>query len=106
YSYAWNDEQTEGTLIEAKGMDRDFALRTPAGPKKYTWHYPSRSECMVCHSRAANFVLGLSELQMNKAHDYGGVEDNQLRVLERLGLLRVNWAEAHRQRTVGDWKGK
>ena len=48
---------------------------------------------MVCHSRAANFVLGLTELQMNKDHDYGGVRDNQLRVLEHLGMLRVNWME-------------
>src|SRR5262249_8112503 len=46
---------------------------------------------MVCHSRAANFVLGLTELQMNEVHDYGGVRDNQLRVLEHLGVLRVNW---------------
>ncbi len=48
---------------------------------------------MVCHSRAANFVLGLTELQMNKVHDYGGIRDNQLRVLEHLGVLRVNWME-------------
>ncbi len=28
---------------------------------------------------------------MNKDHDYGGVSDNQLRVLEHLGLLKVNY---------------
>src|SRR5262249_61342126 len=59
-------------------------------------HYPSRTECMVCHSRAANFVLGLTALQMNKVHDYGGVRDNQLRTLEHLGVLRVDWAEETR----------
>ncbi len=55
---------------------------------------------MVCHSRAANFVLGLSELQMNRDHDYGGACDNQLRVLEHLGVLRVNWAEEARSDVV------
>jgi hypothetical protein len=40
---------------------------------------------MVCHSRAANFVLGPSLLQMNK--------DDQLRRLEALGVLRVNWLD-------------
>jgi hypothetical protein len=45
---------------------------------------------MVCHSRAANFVLGLSTLQMNKEHDYGGEAVNQLELLESLGLLRLN----------------
>lgn len=47
---------------------------------------------MVCHSRAANFVLGLCELQMNKEHRYrSGRSDNQLRVLEHLGMLKVDW---------------
>ena len=45
-------------------------------------------ECMVCHSRAANYVLGLSTLQMNRDHDYGGRVDNQLRTLEHLELLK------------------
>ena len=69
--------------MPAEGLDREVA-----GQK---WHFPSRTECMVCHSRAANFVLGLSELQMNKPHDYGGVVDNQIRVLEHLGMLKVDY---------------
>jgi hypothetical protein len=49
---------------------------------------------MVCHSRAANFVLGLSELQMNRDHDYGGGRvENQIRALERLGMFRTDWAK-------------
>jgi uncharacterized repeat protein (TIGR03806 family) len=96
YTYVWNDEQTDAALADAKGLDRDFTIRTAGGTRTQTWHYPSRSECMVCHSRAANFVLGPSELQMNKVHDYGGVRDNQLRTLEHLGVLRVNWAEEAR----------
>ena len=56
-------------------------LAFATGFREQVWHYPSRAECMVCHSRAANFVLGLSSLQMNKIHDYGGCSDNQLREL-------------------------
>jgi hypothetical protein len=38
-------------------------------------------------------VLGLSTLQLNKEHDYSaGGKDNQLRVMEALGLLKVDWA--------------
>ena len=43
---------------------------------------------MVCHTRAANYVLGLSTPQMNRAYRYGDVEENQLVVLERLGVFR------------------
>lgn len=113
YSYAWNDEQTEGTLIDAKGTDRVFTIKVPKstqfpeGVKKLQWHYPSRTECMVCHSRAANWVLGLTEVQMNKDHDYGGgARENQLRVLERLGLLRVNYAEEVRARLRDELKAQ
>ncbi len=103
YSYAWDDAQTEGVLVDAKGRDRVVTIKVPKsaehpdGVRKQTWHYPSRTECMVCHSRAANWVLGLTELQMNKVHDYGGgVRDNQLRTLEHLGLFRINPQEAMR----------
>jgi glucose/arabinose dehydrogenase len=97
YSYIWNDEQTDAELVPAEGLDREYSLRVPAsaehpeGLKRQTWHYPSRTECMVCHSRAANWVLGLSELQMNREHDYGGVTDHQFHVLEHLGMLKVDY---------------
>jgi len=99
YSYAWNDEQTEGYLVDGKGKDRNLRIKVPKsaehpdGTRSQTWHFPSRTECMVCHSRAANWVLGLTELQINKVHDYGTVSDNQLRTLEHLGLFRINWSD-------------
>jgi uncharacterized repeat protein (TIGR03806 family) len=94
YSYLWNDEQTEATLVAAAGTDRDFVIHeAPAGAegstRAQTWHFPSRAECMVCHSRAANYVLGLSDPQMNRDHDYGGVVDNQLRTLNHLKLIKL-----------------
>jgi uncharacterized repeat protein (TIGR03806 family) len=95
YTYVWNDEQTEAALAPSAGLDRDLEIHVPRsrefpeGLKKQTWHFPSRAECMVCHSRAANYVLGLTTLQMNKDHDYGGRVDNQLRTWESLGLFRA-----------------
>lgn len=92
YSYLWNDSQDDATLVSSAGLDREFTIRdkaAPGGVRKQTWHFPSRAECMVCHSRAANYVLGLTTVQMNKVHDYGRVQDNQLRTLEHLGLFKV-----------------
>jgi uncharacterized repeat protein (TIGR03806 family) len=106
YSYAWNDEQTEGTLVDAKGADREFTMGAVGAKRKLNWHYPSRTECMVCHSRAANYVLGFTEVQFNKVHDYGGVKDNQLRVLEHLGVLKVNYWEETRNRLRDDARAK
>lgn len=45
---------------------------------------------MVCHSRAANYTLGLQTAQLNRVHDYGAFSANQLAVFEQLGLFRLN----------------
>lgn len=98
YSYAWNEDQTDAELVEADGRDIEFTVATDQGEQRRQWRFPSRAECMVCHSRAANFVLGVSTAQLNKNHDYGGVIDNQLRTLESLGVLKVDQQKATSQR--------
>ncbi|MBU6402279.1 MAG: c-type cytochrome, partial [Verrucomicrobia bacterium] len=90
YSYRWGDDQTDATLVGANGENLELEIQATGasgGRRRQTWRFPSRAECMACHSRAANFVLGLSELQMNTTHDYGRVRDNQLRTLQHLGLF-------------------
>ncbi|MBM3833207.1 MAG: c-type cytochrome [Verrucomicrobia bacterium] len=91
YSYVWNDEQTEATLLEnPQGVDRTFAIRdadAPGGQRQQTWHVPGRTECIVCHNMAAKYALGVNTLQMNRDHKYSGVTDNQLRTLEHIGAF-------------------
>jgi glucose/arabinose dehydrogenase len=93
YSYRWNEEGTDAVLVSSEGEDARYMVRddsVSAGIREQVWHYPSRAECMVCHSRAANFTLGLQTAQLNRDHDYGGEKINQLVAYERLGLLKVN----------------
>lgn len=98
YSYVWNDRQTEATLVESAGVDKVFSVKTASGDREHKWRYPSRAECMVCHSRAANYVLGLCEVQFNKEHEYpNGKKDQQLRVLEQLGMLKADPAALARE---------
>ena len=90
YSYRWNEEQTDAELLDSSSVDVEFEIQDPAaegGVRKQTWHYPSRAECMVCHSRAVNYVLGLSENQMNREHDYGSEKFNQIQMLSELGMF-------------------
>lgn len=92
YSYRWNDEQTDAELVGKEGAEQTFQIEGPEGKREQVWQYPSRTQCMVCHSRAANYVLGPTTAQLNRDHDYGGGRvENQLQVLERLGVLRVDW---------------
>jgi len=92
YSYLWNDQQTDAELVGSLGKDVPFEIKDKSekeGIRKQVWHYPSRAECMVCHSRAANFVLGLCEIQMNKEHNYISGNENQLEFIERAGLFKI-----------------
>ncbi len=83
YTYIWNDEQTDAELADAKGVDREFNV----GEKKQKWHFPSRTECTMCHTVTAKYALGVNTAQMNKDHDYGGTIANQLSTLEHLGIF-------------------
>jgi len=90
YTYVWNDDQTDAALLDAGGLDRTFTIRDPKAPggkREQTWHFPSRSECILCHTVPAKFALGVNTLQMNRDHDYGGIVANQLRTLEHLGIF-------------------
>lgn len=105
YTYAWNADQTDATLVGATGEDRDYEVRSATGEsKKQAWHFPSRAECMVCHSRAARYVLGPTLVQMNKEHDYGGVTGHQLAVLDWLGAIKLSDGDrrAAKQETLKD----
>lgn len=92
YSYRWNTAGTDAELVEREGLDVVYEVvdsKAPTGIRKQSWHYPSRAECMVCHSRAANYTLGLQTSQMNRSFLYDGVEENQLALLERLAFFKT-----------------
>ena len=92
YSYRWNEEQTDAVLLPASGDDREFLVARTGRSESPTnsvlnWRYPSRTECLTCHSRAAGFVLGLSSWQMNREHTYDDRRANQIVTLAHLGML-------------------
>jgi uncharacterized repeat protein (TIGR03806 family) len=90
YSYRWNGEQTDASLVSKNGEDADLDLGRSPDEGAFAhrkWRFPSRSECMACHSRAASFVLGVAGSQLNRDHDYNGVRDNQLRALDHIGFF-------------------
>ena len=87
YSYRWNPEQTDADLVAKTGEDTEISIKELTGTHRLKWHFPSRSECLACHSRAVNFVLGISDLQLNRTHPYDGTTENQINRLARLGIL-------------------
>jgi uncharacterized repeat protein (TIGR03806 family) len=90
YTYLWNDDQTDAELIEAKGLDKAYTIadpKAPGGKREQVWHFPSRTECTLCHTMSAKYVLGVNTLQANRDHDYGDCVANQLATFEHVGLF-------------------
>jgi mono/diheme cytochrome c family protein len=55
----------------------------------HTWYYPSRAECLRCHTGAAGFSLGLETGQLNRDLHYTATQriSNQLATFEHIGLF-------------------
>jgi uncharacterized repeat protein (TIGR03806 family) len=87
YTYVWNDEQTEAVLVDEKGLDVPLKIKVGNKIVDQTYRIPSRADCTLCHTNAHKFALGVSTMQMNRDHNYGGVIANQLATLEHIGLF-------------------
>ena len=92
YSYRWRVDGSEADLLPA-GDTRTFTIADPGavgGTRSQTWTFPSRTDCLRCHTAAAGRVLGLTTRQLNGDFDYGvvgGRPDNQLRTWAGIGMF-------------------
>ncbi len=80
YSYEWNEQQTDATLLAgAKSKSIDGQV----------WEYPSRAQCMACHTEAAGFVLGAETAQLNGLFTYpqSTLVANQIDTLAHINLF-------------------
>src|SRR6266540_68789 len=116
YTYQWNDQQTDATLVDSAGADRAYEFadaQAPGGHRRQSWHFHSRAECLRCHNSWAGPPLAFNLLQLNREHRYmrpsenAGLEhpgsangtgpddrsDNQLRSLRHIGVLHESLFE-------------
>jgi uncharacterized repeat protein (TIGR03806 family) len=85
FSYQWNEAQTDALLV-AGGLDADIM---GAANQLQRWRYPGSSECLLCHTSAAGYSLGLETSQLNRDMDYPstGKRANQLVTLNSIGMF-------------------
>lgn len=64
-------------------------LRDFASNRAHAHYYPSRQDCITCHTPAARHILGVKTHQLNGDFTYPGADrtDNQLRTWNHLGLF-------------------
>jgi uncharacterized repeat protein (TIGR03806 family) len=92
-TYHWKADQTDAELLP-DGAAEEVEVQTADGPRRRKWVYPSRNDCLVCHTTNAGFVLGVKTRQINGSFTYPGeVNDNQLRTWNHLGLFEPTLKE-------------
>jgi len=59
------------------------------------WYYPSRQDCISCHTPVSGGVLGMNTPASNKTHVFpGNITDNQLRAWGQVGYFNTALTEA------------
>ncbi|HEY0943460.1 MAG TPA: PQQ-dependent sugar dehydrogenase [Steroidobacter sp.] len=99
FSYEWNAEQTQATLLEGGAM-RDLG-------EGRTWIFPSEGQCLECHTEAAGRALGLETAQLNRTFAYPQTNRtaNELTTLNHIGMLTPAIADAAAQPALPDPAG-
>jgi uncharacterized repeat protein (TIGR03806 family) len=89
-TYKWRPDNQDADLLTDSLSER-IAIKTVAGTRTQTWYYPSRTDCLSCHTSSARFVLGVKTRQLNGPYKYPetGVADNQLRTWNYMGMFRA-----------------
>ena len=94
YSYQWDANQTDATLVDANGLDAPLTVVDPAAPtgkRQQIWHFNSRAQCMTCHTTWTHFAAAFNQPQLDRTEQYqvgnSIVADSQLHSFRHLGLL-------------------
>jgi uncharacterized repeat protein (TIGR03806 family) len=93
-TYKWRADNRDADLLDTN-LTEAITLKTATGTRTQTWYYPSRQDCLTCHTANAGYVLGVKARQLNHDFNYpSGVTDNELRAWNHLGLFDTNLNEA------------
>lgn len=96
-TYRWNADQSDAELVPEDGDSETLEVVRGGQVVQQIWRYPSRSECLHCHSTASGGVLGFSRHQLNRSIRWHGPEaENQLALLEESGFLQSGTTSGQR----------
>jgi uncharacterized repeat protein (TIGR03806 family) len=88
-TYRWDNSQTNAILVGENGLDESFDIHDGGIVRTQIWHYPSRTECLICHNSTAGWVLGFKGKQINRDSEFGQqwAPGNQIAALVKAGYF-------------------
>ncbi|MDD7985068.1 PQQ-dependent sugar dehydrogenase [Lentisphaera marina] len=68
YTYKWDSKGKTASLVPEEGETAE--IKRDSG-KTQSWRYPSRSECMICHTQHSLFGIAFTAPQLNRTDPQG-----------------------------------
>jgi hypothetical protein len=59
FTYRWNIAGTDADLLAGRDQETITVTLAGGGSRDQLYEYPSRTDCLACHTDAAGFVLGI-----------------------------------------------
>ena len=94
-TYKWNEDGTEA-FLQGGGSSLDYLITENGAPAyTQTWSFPSRAQCLDCHTTNAKYILGVKTHQLNGEQFYPdlGYAMNQLEYLNQYNVFDRNLSE-------------
>jgi uncharacterized repeat protein (TIGR03806 family) len=93
-TYKWRMDGGDADLLDTN-LTEAISIQTASGTRTQQWYYPSRADCLTCHTANAGLVLGVKTRQMNRDFKFpSGVTGNELLAWNQLGLFDTNFSDA------------
>lgn len=94
-SYRWRADQTDADLVDETGMNDPLTITDGGGPVIQTWRFPSRSECLTCHTPVGGHALSFNTRQLNRDNLYQVQTLNQISALKNAGYISNAVTDVH-----------
>lgn len=86
-TYRWQPLLSDATLVNAAGSNETFSVVDNGTVRTQVWHFPSRAECLTCHTPSGGLALGFNTAQLNRTVKYGDMTAHQLEALSAAGYF-------------------
>lgn len=86
-TYRWGESVTDAALVPERGFEEWFPIRDGTSLRSQLWRYPSRSQCLLCHTAVGGLALGFNTAQMNRPCPDGAAPRNQIGRLSAAGYF-------------------
>jgi uncharacterized repeat protein (TIGR03806 family) len=93
-TYKWRPDNSDADLL-VTNVTEEIIIKIATGVRTQEWYYPSRADCLTCHTPGAGFVLGVKTRQMNRDFDYPGHKrENQLLAWKDRALFDADFSSS------------